>query len=71
MLAEDHGDELGRFVLRSKKNFCSRTPLRRSAKNGTVEDLVFISTSLVAKKRKIRASTIQIEREADELYCGG
>jgi hypothetical protein len=26
---------------------------------------------LVAKKRKIRASTIQIERESDELYCGG
>lgn len=38
MLAEDHGDELGRHVLRSKKILCSRTPLRhlpRTASLGT------------------------------------
>jgi hypothetical protein len=68
MLAEDHGDELGRHVLRSRRICCSRMPLRRSAKNGTDEDLVFVSTSMVAMKRKIQARSVQIEGDAHELY---
>jgi hypothetical protein len=68
MLAKDHGDELGRHVLRSKESCCSRMPLWRSAKNGTDEDLIFVSTSMVAMKRRIHARSVQIEGEADELY---
>jgi hypothetical protein len=71
MLAEDHGDELGRRVMRSKKNCSSRMLLRRSAKNSPDKDLVFVSTSMVAKKSKIQARSIQIERETDELYLKG
>jgi hypothetical protein len=68
MLAEDHGDELGRHVLRSKKIICSRMPLRRSAKNGVTRSLIFDSTSMVAKKERIQARSVQIVGEAVELY---
>jgi hypothetical protein len=68
MLAEDHGDELGRHVLRSKKITCSRMPLRRSAKNGVTRSLTFDSTSMVAKKKRIQARSVQIMGEAVELY---
>jgi hypothetical protein len=68
MLAEDHGDELHHHVLRSREIFCSRMPLRRSAKNDTDEDLIFVAASMVAMKKKIQARSVQIEGEADELY---
>jgi hypothetical protein len=54
LLAENHGDELGRRVLRSGKKPCSRTPIRRSAKHNADEDIFNFSTTTVTKKKKIR-----------------
>jgi hypothetical protein len=46
----------------------SRMPLRRSAKNNTDKDFIFVAASMVAMKKKIQARSVQIEGEADELY---
>jgi hypothetical protein len=43
-------------------------PLRRSAKNGVTRNLTFDSTSMVAKKKRIQARSVQIVGEAVELY---
>jgi hypothetical protein len=56
-LTEDHGDKLGRHVLRSEKKSCSRTPVRRSVNHGTDVDLLLFSTTMVTRKKKIRPSS--------------
>jgi hypothetical protein len=54
-LTEDHGDKLGRRVLRSsEKRYCSRTLSRRSVKHGSSEDLLLFSTTPVAMRKKIQ-----------------
>jgi hypothetical protein len=53
LLAENHGDELGRRVLRSGKKPCSRAPIRRSVNHSADEDIFNFSTTTVTKKKKI------------------
>jgi hypothetical protein len=56
-LTEDHGNELGRRVLRSGRKKCSRTPFRRSVNHNAAEDPLLFSTTTVARKKKIQCSS--------------
>ncbi|KAK1652727.1 hypothetical protein QYE76_070532 [Lolium multiflorum] len=58
----------GHHVLRSRGRIRSRTPVLGSA--SLAKELLFISTSTVARKREDRDAN-RIEEVADKLYWGG